>query len=333
MTMIPKRQRSPNLRQKTPATLLALTALATSLLTLTACDPSERREAERERESRAYQSASADYKAGRIESATKGFADAVREDPANAEARFQLACLLHDSAKDAAGAFCAYREYLMQRPSGDKAALAAKRLAMCERELAAALAAKHKLTTSSHDAEASASIRNDLNAAKAKIAKLQAELEGAKRKIDALDVEKTRLMAALKGDKEETAVANRPSVKEIQELLDDDDGEGPPAVADEVAALRKEESVETALGSSLLTPRSAEETAALKKAADEKAAANKPKTPVRPATYEVQEGDTLYKISVRFYGTTQAWRKIRDANKALISTDGNVQAGDTIRLP
>ena len=162
---------------------MALIALAASLLTLTACDPSERRDAEKERESRAYQSASADYKAGRIESATKGFADAVREDPANAEARFQLACLLHDSAKDPAGAFCAYREYLMQRPSGDKATLASKRLAMCERELAAALAAKHKLITSSHDAEAATSMRNDLKASKAKIAKLQAELEGAKSQI------------------------------------------------------------------------------------------------------------------------------------------------------
>ena len=311
---------------------MALIALATSLLTLTACDPSERRDAEKERESRAYQSASADYKAGRIESATKGFAEAVREDPANAEARFQLACLLHDSAKDPAGAFCAYREYLMQRPSGDKATLASKRLAMCERELAAALAAKHKLITSSHDAEAATSMRNDLKASKAKIAKLQAELEGAKRKIAALDTEKTRLMAALKGDKEDTTVANRPSVKEIQELLDDDEGEGPPAVADEVAALRKEESVETALSAPLLAPRSAEQTAALKKSAEEKAA-SKPKAPARPATYEIQEGDTLYKIAVRFYGTTHAWRKIRDANKALISTDGGVQAGDTIRLP
>ncbi|MBO7684125.1 MAG: LysM peptidoglycan-binding domain-containing protein [Kiritimatiellae bacterium] len=53
----------------------------------------------------------------------------------------------------------------------------------------------------------------------------------------------------------------------------------------------------------------------------------------RPPTYEVQEGDTLYKIAVRFYGSIRAWKLIRDANKALISTDGRVQAGETIRLP
>ena len=49
--------------------------------------------------------------------------------------------------------------------------------------------------------------------------------------------------------------------------------------------------------------------------------------------HKVQEGDTLYKIAVRFYGSIKAWRMIRDANKAVISTDGRVQAGDTIRLP
>lgn len=324
MTMMHRRRTPLNFR------LTTLAALTACLATLTACDPSERAEAESERESRAYQSASADYKAGRIDAATKGFAKAVREDPANAEARFQLACLLHDSAKDPAGAFCAYREYLLQRPSGDKAALASRRLEMCERELAAALAAKHKLVTGTPDAEAIDKLRGEVKAYKAKVAKLQGELEDASRKIAALAEDKKRLVGAMKGD-EETTVAQRPSVKEIQDLLDDDEGEGAPSVADEAAALRREESVEAALGSSLLAQRSSSETAALKKAAEDKSA--KPKQPVRPETYEVQEGDTLYKIATRFYGTIHAWRKIRDANKAYISTDGRVKAGDTIRLP
>lgn len=304
------------------------------MLVLTACDPSGKREAEKERESQAFQSASADYKAGRIGAATKGFAAAVRDDPANAEARFQLACLLHDSAKDPAGAFCAYREYLMQRPSGDKAALAAKRLELCERELAATLAAKHKLVIGSPDSEAMAKLRADMKAAKARIAKLEGELAEASRKMSAMSEEKSRLVATLKGaGADETTVAKRPSVKEIQELLDDDEGEAPPAVADEAASLRREESVEAALNTPLLSQRTADETAALKKAKAAAEKSEKSKTPTHPETYEIQEGDTLYKISMRFYGTIRAWRKIRDANKALISTDGRVQAGDTIRLP
>ena len=55
--------------------------------------------------------------------------------------------------------------------------------------------------------------------------------------------------------------------------------------------------------------------------------------PKRPQTYVVQEGDTLYRIAVRFYGRLSAWKAIRDANKATISNDGRVRAGDTITLP
>jgi len=47
----------------------------------------------------------------------------------------------------------------------------------------------------------------------------------------------------------------------------------------------------------------------------------------------VQDGDTLYKIAMRFYGTSSAWKKIRDANKAVISTDGRVNTGLEIKLP
>lgn len=53
----------------------------------------------------------------------------------------------------------------------------------------------------------------------------------------------------------------------------------------------------------------------------------------RPESYVVQEGDSLYKIARRFYGKEAEWKKIRDANKATISTDGRVKAGQTIVLP
>ena len=61
-----------------------------------------------------------------------------------------------------------------------------------------------------------------------------------------------------------------------------------------------------------------------------------PKDPLheqRPDEYVVQEGDTLYKIAMRFYGKRSAWTKIRDANKTVISMDGRVNAGVTIKLP
>lgn len=312
----------------------ATLSLALALTTLTACDPQDRRDAESERGSRLYQAAAADYQAGRIDAAIDGFRAAVRDDPANAEARFQLACLLHDTKKDPVGAYCAYLEYISQHPNGDKVSLAKNRLAMCERELAAILAEKHGVSGGKKAAEAADALRGEVKAARAHAAKTEGELAEAKRRIGALEEERKRLLAMIKGEGAETVTASaKPDVKEIKDLLDDDGGEtAPPSVGD-VAAIRGEEALELASGASLLAPRSAEETAALKKKAAEEEANKNAAAPQRPETYEIREGDTLYKISMKFYGTIRAWRKIRDANKALISTDGRVRAGDTITLP
>ena len=43
--------------------------------------------------------------------------------------------------------------------------------------------------------------------------------------------------------------------------------------------------------------------------------------------------DRLLAQSLRFYGKRSAWQKIRDANKATVTTDGRIQAGQTLVLP
>ena len=59
----------------------------------------------------------------------------------------------------------------------------------------------------------------------------------------------------------------------------------------------------------------------------------KPKENSRPSTYTIQPGDTLFRVSERFYGSSSSWRKIREANKAIIPPDGRLQAGKVIVLP
>ena len=66
---------------------------------------------------------------------------------------------------------------------------------------------------------------------------------------------------------------------------------------------------------------------------DEGRKKKKTSAPGHPETYTVQEGDTLYRISTRFYGNSAKWRAIRELNKATISTDGRLRAGQVIRLP
>ena len=53
----------------------------------------------------------------------------------------------------------------------------------------------------------------------------------------------------------------------------------------------------------------------------------------RPETYVVQEGDTLYKISMRFYGSRNMWRAIQGANRTTVPMDGRLRVGQTIKLP
>ena len=100
-----------------------LMALMT-LTVLTACDSADRADFRNERADALYQSAMDDYRAGRLDAAVKGFTKVLLNDPGNASARFQLACLQQDSRQDFVEAYCGYREYLRQYPKSDKAPLA-----------------------------------------------------------------------------------------------------------------------------------------------------------------------------------------------------------------
>ena len=320
-------------------------ALTAALLAWAGCDDFRaRRDLDGEREDSAYRAALADYRAGRLDAAARGFAKAIRKNPANASARFQYACLMQDTAKDYLEAFCAYREYLLQQPESDKAKIAHDRLALCERELAKELAEKHRLLGDDASAKEIASLKKDLKTAEDRAASAEKLLSAEREKFRALSSEHDRLVAAVKGEgAEEPTAAPRRAAVTARDLLDEEDDE--PAArpaSSELATLKAEEAEETrgGTGPSLLPQQTADDRArrdaAEKSKSDaERAAAAKAaaERAGRPTSYVVQEGDTLYKIALRFYGHRSAWRRIRDANKATISNDGRVKAGQSIRLP
>lgn len=49
--------------------------------------------------------------------------------------------------------------------------------------------------------------------------------------------------------------------------------------------------------------------------------------------YTVQKGDTLEKISKKFYGTTKKWNKIYKANKAILPAPDKIYPGQIIDIP
>lgn len=55
--------------------------------------------------------------------------------------------------------------------------------------------------------------------------------------------------------------------------------------------------------------------------------------PERIEKYKVVSGDTLEKISQKFYGTTRKWTKIYEANKDKLSAPNKIYPGQIIDVP
>lgn len=57
------------------------------------------------------------------------------------------------------------------------------------------------------------------------------------------------------------------------------------------------------------------------------------KGPVTYVEYTIQEGDTLQKISKKFYDTYQRWNDIYETNKDVIPNPNRIKPGKVIRIP
>ena len=319
-------------------TLKMLTALMI-LTGLTACDSRSAADFKEERSDRLYQSAMADYSAGRLEAAISGFEKVLRESPKNSSARFQLACLLQDSKHDYLGAVCNYREFLLMAPESDKAKMAKERMAICERFLAEELAKKMNLSGNRELAEEGSRARKELEESEAERTKLVSSLEETKAKLTAATRENERLRqlgGAIGDEKVEPAKARTITTKD---LLDEEEAvtdKKELADAKSLEAAAAKEDAESGSSSKILPTQAAdakEKRKAFEDAKKAEKAEQEKKLAAIPDTYVVQEGDTLYKIANRFYGKTSAWKKIREANKEVISVDGRVRVGRTIKLP
>lgn len=278
-----------------------------------------------ERASRLYQTAMAEYRAGRVNEAIAGFEKVVRKDPLNSSARFQLACLQQDVRRDYLRAYCNLREYLVQAHGSDKAGMAEDRLKMCERELARVLAEKYALIDKAGIDRLVEPLKAELEKKEKRIGELEKSLAESESKARSLRLERDRLVENVKSTGAGESFA-KPSLKGVRELLDEGDEElSGVTPVDDVDEIKAEGEDEKELASSLLP--------AQRKSPGTESADRRVSAPSRPERYVVRDGDTLYKIAVRFYGRTSAWREIRDANKTVISTDGRVKSGDEIVLP
>lgn len=320
-------------------------ACCVALLLVSGCRQGSVSETDRaDRASRLYSSAMAELQAGRVDSAIKGFQDVVRAEPGNGNAHFQLAALLEDVKKDYLGAMIHYRLYCLIRPDSEKAAVALDRMKGCETRYASAAMTKAGVE-SKLSAELSA-LREEHMACGRKLAKLSDELEGANRKIAAMEKTaelKAKMLEKASGIADDPGVADAPR-KNLRptdaQLLDEEDDGDRRISTKEIRDLRAmlDEDERTAQ-----PPKFTEGDAKTEQPKDknpfaafggggEKKDGNSAKREI-PETYTVEEGDTLMRISAKFYGTNRKWREIREANKTVITPDGRVRAGQVIKLP
>jgi len=301
-----------------------LFGLALSALVIAGCDFVDNRTLDRERADSIYRAAMADYSAGNVDKAVTGLERVIAATPANSSARFQLACLLQDSKKDYLGAICHYREFLLLDRSGEKSGLARERILQCERLLGPELVKKLDIGGNATLAEANEALKEKIAGLEKSNADLEKRLEAAMVRARASAEEVERMRKMLKGESVEDT--SKPKIDTVEALLDDeDDGrEDRIKFSKDVKNLIVEGDEEK-----VTTPFAVSE----KKPEPEKKASDEPPHEERPAEYVVQDGDTLYKLAIRFYGRKSAWNKIREANKAVISTDGRIKTGQKLVLP
>ena len=305
------------------------------------CRQAEISAAERaDRASRSYSAAMAELQAGRVDSAIERFKEVVRAEPGNGNAHFQLAALLEEVKKDYLSAMIHYRLYCLIRPESEKTAVALDRMKGCETRYAV-----DAMTKAGIESKVSAELKvlqEEHRLCGKKAAKLADDLETANRRISALEktVEmKNKMLDMAQSIKDNPDVASSPKklVRPTDEqLLNDDDSGSGRISSDEIKNLRAmldedERSAKPPLPAAK-TDRSGAAPAPLAISGQgEKEKVEKKRT--IPETYTVEEGDTLMRISAKFYGTNRKWREIRDANRTVISTDGRVRAGQVIKLP
>lgn len=344
--------------------------LLMAILTLTACDNARRADFGAERADEQYQSAMADYTAGRYDAAIDGFERVVRANPGNASARFQLAVLLQDRRQDYLGAVCNYRDYLLLAPESDKAATARDRSVNCERLLAQELARKHSVGDGAALAGELKTARENLATAEREQERLRKELEkvtaelalvkkeSAQRKalIDRFGADEDEAPARPKAQEESAGAAPEAAaladrVTRAVSVIEEEDAVAPrqphvtpvdgteqtPKLNPEALALNDE--IEREESARLLPPAAPGSAAREGNRGLNAGALLRPPaprnetTPRAPREYVVKEGETLSQIALAVYGRKSAWTRIQEANKATVPINGSVRAGQVLVLP
>ena len=258
------------------------------------CRPSVTEREARERNQPLFQQAITAEHEGNLDLALKLYGDTLMANPTAASAHFHLAILLQEHAHDYLAAVYHYGRYLELQPGSEKEELAQERVTAAEQRLTHQLVRKHGETVGALQANLFA----ELEEVRAKGARL--ETENA-----ALTRENTGLQAKLK--------ASEGEVERLKNLYNN-------LLKSTPSPTQPPRRVEVpALDTTKPPPKPAIPTLAI--------------PPTLPAKHTVQAGETLYRISEKYYNTPTKWTVVRDANLEILGAEGNLRAGQVLTIP
>lgn len=318
-------------------------------------------EESKERNTMLSRRARAAEQTGDLKEAVRLYRTMLVEEPRAYSVHFHLATLLQDFEEDYISALYHYKQYLALRPETEKTALVQDRIRVTEQLLAPQLLRK---LGDAVQGLSQASLLKENDTLKRQITKLEGEKsvmseqkDRAEKAATTAQAETERLRELLnkvrtteKADRaaetvSATAIAEREraatttktrdsrSLRELRveaealaleaaaQIATKPTHESGSDVLKKVQQKLDESPVTTGVGA---TDPKAESRATTKEKKDK---------PAEPRTYVIQTGDTLFKVSEKFYGDATHWKKIRDANRTNIDPDGRVRVGQSILIP
>lgn len=313
----------------------------------------------KERNSSLYRRARAAEQTGELKEAVRLYRTMLVEEPRSYSVHLQLATLLQDYEEDYISALYHYKQYLALRPETEKTTLVQDRIRVTEQLLAPQLLRK---LGDQVQGLSQAHLLKENDALKRQITKLEGEKSMMSEEKDRAEkaaasalAETERLRELLnkmrtaeKAEKaaeavsaaaiaeRERAAANAKTHenKSVRELRMEAE-----AMASEAAAKTGKKSPDESPSDVLKkVQQKLDESAVTSGVTDVKSdtpapTKEKKNKSAEPRTYTILPGDSLFRVSEKFYGDATHWKKIRDANRTNIDPDGRVRVGQVIIIP
>ena len=298
---------------------------------------------------------------GELKEAIRLYRTMLVEEPHAYSVHFHLATLLQDYEEDYISALYHYKQYLSLRPETEKTTLVLDRIRVTEQLLAPQLLRK---LGESVKGLSQAFLLKENDTLKRQITKLEGEKSVMSEEKDRAEKASATAQAETERLRE---ILNKMRATEKVERASEAASATAIAERERAAAnaktrdgkslreLRKEAEAMSAEAAAKTGTKQTDESASdvLKKvqqkldespvtsgagATDVKtetptALKEKKGKPAEPRTYMIQSGDSLFRVSEKFYGDSTHWKKIRDANRTNIDPDGRVRVGQIIVIP